>query len=175
MLLPMSRFDSRWLLVALVAVTSACTGSSEQAASAPASATPSASRSQVSVALVPKPTTTAYTPPPAPGVRPFTTQILSHDEMSAVPASIPLQVTNGWRGVLNKHEIVVYAGSLRSDPQRGAVLVEDLDSTAPSERRTAPGRPGALTIDTATNDGALTLRGGSGTRFRFSVPSRRFG
>ena len=111
---------------------------------------------------------------------PFATQIpqitgTSEDVRVKVTGKLlGLDVLNGWSGLVDGNEIVVYAGSLLDDPEQGAIgITMRLPYRFLKEAVLTPARHGGVRV-VAEQNNRLTLQSVDGETFYFDVPSRRF-
>jgi hypothetical protein len=91
------------------------------------------------------------------------------------PAELPPEfycLTNRWTGSVRGKLTIVYAGSLRHNPERGVLIMR----TLPNDSKRIAGKQlpvasthGALTI-LGSRDGRLLIGSADGGRFWFAIP-----
>jgi hypothetical protein len=107
-----------------------------------------------------------HAPPAAPPTPPaHAGQVGTPAELGGVPvpfSAATFQVTNMWMDLRGQVEIHVYAGSVPSDPQQGALVVTRTNAV------TGEDLPGAGQFTTSSKVGALTLTSVRGNTVSFT-------
>lgn len=100
-----------------------------------------------------------------------------YDTVTQLPGHSAVVVQNLWEEKTSNEIIDVYAGSLRDEPQQGALVVVTWDSDRVEWLGTAtyavPGQHGVAQISGGVAE-TLTLRSADGTTVSFDVAARAF-
>ncbi len=112
--------------------------------------------------------------PPLVTAAPEATGIIEDDYVRFSGKNLGLNTINGWAGFVNGDPAGIWAGSLLSDPDQGAVvLLLTLPYRNFEETYLTAGKHGALRI-VAEQNNRLILTAADSTTFYFDVPARQF-